>query len=118
MEEKFSLAASDIELDAFGRVVIKNDAIKTKLEDMVNLGDLVASNQCSNTGACGTAVNAGGCGNTVNGSCSASFLNSEEIIFEDDSVIFTNPGFNTNILNSKLENIENIKLEFKAFKNA
>lgn len=117
MEEKFTLLSNEIKIDNLGRVIISNIDFKDKLEILVNNGDLVASNSCTNNGACGNDVNAGGCGNTVNGSCSSSFLNTSEILIQNDDVIFKNPDFNSQLLNEKLKEPESINLEFKAFKN-
>ena len=118
MEEKFSLSPNDIRIDNLGRVIIENLDFKDKLETLVNNGDLVASNTCTNNGACGTDVNAGGCGNTANVKCSSSFLNMDEILIQEDNVIFKNPDFNSQLLNEKLNESPAINLEFKAFKNA
>ncbi|WP_299714209.1 hypothetical protein [uncultured Tenacibaculum sp.] len=118
MEEKFTLLSEEIKIDNFGRIIITNNEFRQRLEVLVNNGDLVASNSCTNNGACGNDVNAGGCGNTVNGSCSSSFLNSDEILIQQDDVIFKNPLFNSQVLNEKLKETPSINLEFKAFKNA
>ncbi|GHA18904.1 hypothetical protein GCM10008090_30700 [Arenicella chitinivorans] len=117
MQEKFSLANDQVLIDELGRVVISDQILKEKLEAIVDSGDLVASNSCTNNGACGNDVNAGGCGNTVNGSCNSSLLNNDEILIQPDNVIIKNPDFNSQILNLKLEQVDTINIEFKALRN-
>ena len=107
MSFQLSLSQEEVEFDSLGRVIVKNPQLKAQLSSLVANSEATSCNTCTNT--CGNSANV--CGNTANGSCSSSFLAGDDILLDDENVIFKNPQFNTSILHKKLSG-EQIDLEF------